>query len=116
MMDYKTFVMNLNSLKAYKEEIARLNSELDRMLSDPYSREAKRLGINDFEFRQIELNYYVTAVEMTEKALERIPEEIRKILEEIYIGHRSFIGLGAEIGYSGHGLWSYLKRETEKYL
>ena len=63
-----------------------------------------------------ELYFLCLMIEETERVLNRMPDELKNMLEDIFIKGMTYRAVGEKYGYSDAGLWLMLKRETEKYL
>lgn len=133
-MDYRTFTTNLSNYKRYKEDLTKVETELDALF---YAlRGVKGVGYSDntkstnesqkalnwltldekYNLKLREKEFILQAISQVENILERMPEELRNMLVRVYVDGWTFRKLGEEIGYSDHGLWQHMKRETERYL
>lgn len=133
-MQYKIFIANLTNLERMKADIVRLKSKLEDleyiesgvkgisydkqpMGHNPSFAAIKRLDLVDkVDNLYRDINFLEMCVDQVESILSRMPEELADALKEIYIKGKTFRRVGMDHGYSDHGYWQYLKRETEKYL
>lgn len=133
-MDYRTFVMNLANLNRYKEDLSKVDLELEQIFY--VLRGVKGVGYTDnggstnesqkalnwlsldekYNAKLKERDFICEAICQVESILERMPEDLSSALQEIYIKGKTFRRVGMDHGYSDHGYWQYLKRETERYL
>lgn len=133
-MDYRTFVINLSNLDRYRNDLVQTKTDLDTLLynlsgvkglsydqvmvhGNPSVTEQKRLEMIDkYNVKLKEKEFIEDAIEQVETILKRMPAELSSIMKKIYIDGHTFKSVSIEYGYSDHGFWQYLKRETEKYL
>ncbi len=133
-MEYRTFVINLANLKRYREDLNKVNLELEQIFY--VLRNVKGLGYenithstNDslkalnwlsldekYNDKLREKEFIENAINQIETILNRMPEELRNMLIKVYLEGWTFDKLGREVGYSHNGMWNYLKREAERYL
>ena len=133
-MNYKVFVRYLKSHEENKKTLTRLEAEIndfEYVMSgvsavrydvqpthgNPSQKEQKRLEMIE-KYNKMLKEYKTTldCVVLIENLLNGMPEELKEMLTEIYVEGHTFSSVGREYGYSDHGLWKKLKRETEKYL
>lgn len=133
-MDYRTFTTNLSNYTRYKEDLNKIETELDALF---YAlRGVKGVGYSDntkstnesqkalnwltldekYNLKLREKEFILQAISQVENILERMPEELRNMLIKVYLEGWTFDKLGREVGYSHNGMWNYLKREAERYL
>ena len=133
-MKYKTFTRLLRSLNDNREELSKLKEKIDDFLYEMTGVKGVRFDVTAVngnpsvnEERNLDMiekyNVLLKEYETTEKSilltvntLNRMPTELRTLLEEVYVKGKSFTNVGREHGYSDHGLWKLMKREAEKYL
>lgn len=133
-MNYRTFTTNLSNLERYRNDLHDVEIELDSIF---YAlRGVKGVGYTDnhgttnnsqkalnwlsldekYNAKLKERDFIKDAIDQVESILTRMPEELREMLVKVYIEGWTFTRLGAEHGYSNHGMWQYMRRESEKYL
>lgn len=133
-MDYKIFVTNLTNLKRMKSEYERLASRLDDLIyletgvkgisydnmlvsHNPSLSALKRLEMVDtVDDMCREINFLAVSIRQTEEVLERMPKEVKTMLEEKFVKGWSFEKLAEKYGYSKSGIQYKIVAETEKYL
>ena len=133
-MNYKVFARHLRSLNDDRKELYLIETELDRILYDlsgvkglRYDQHIGSTNVALAEEKKLELiekynakleEYDLTKnqISMIENILGKMPDELRTMLQEVYVQNNTFRKVGMMHGYSDHGLWKMLKRETEKYL
>ena len=134
MMNYKIFTANLARLNDIRRSIEDVRSRLEvaeyaesgvkgidythtPMTHNPSLSALKRLELVDkVDELTRQLNWLTATVEEIESLLARMPEELQIMLTEVYVKNMTFRAVGLKHGYSDHGLWQMLKRETERYL
>ena len=133
-MDYKTFT---NDLANYNENILRYQKakdELEVILYDlcgvrgvsydsitvhgnPSVKALNWLKQEDkYNEKEAELKRYETALVNVERAKKKIPKELWFMLTDKFVRGMTYTQVGMKYGYSGRGMWAYLRRETERYL
>ena len=133
-MDYKTFT---NDLANYNENILRYQKakdELEVILYDlcgvrgvsydsimvhgnPSQKALNWLKQEDkYNEKEAELRRYETALVNVERAKKKIPMELWVMLTDKFVRGMTYTQVGLKYGYSGRGMWAYLRRETEHYL
>ena len=133
-MTYKVFVRYLRSHEENKKALSRLEAEMndfEYVMSgvsavrydvtpthgNPSQKGQKRLEmIEKYNKLLKEFKATMECVVLVENLLNGMPEELREMLTEVYVQNKTFSRVGMEHGYSDHGLWKKLKRETEKYI
>lgn len=133
-MDYRTFTTNLSNYNRYKEDLNKVETELDALFyalrgvkGVGYSDNTKStnesqkalnwLNLDDkYNAKLKEKDFIIEAINQVESILGRMPEELREMLLKVYVEGWTFSKLGERNGYSHNGMWQYLKRETERYL
>ena len=133
-MDYKTFTTNLANLKRYRQSEIALKDELDQILyalsgvrgvsydqvmvhGNPSQKALNWLKLQDkYNAKEEELKFIQSAIRQVESVLSRMPENIQKMLIEVFCDGHTYRYVGEKYGYSDHGVWQMMKRETEKYL
>lgn len=131
-MDYRVFKNEISNLKAYCRSKKEIEIELEVMWHElsglkairydkqptsynPEMSESYRLELIDrIEKKQKELDYTILAIERYENELERLPSDIREMVEQIFILGKTFAEVGKTIGYSDNGLHYKIKKEVEK--
>lgn len=131
-MDYRVFKNEISNLKAYYRSKKEIENELEVMWHElsglkairydkqpssfnPELSESYRLELIDrIEKKQKELDYTILAIERYESELERLPSDIREMVEQIFILGKTFAEVGKTIGYSDNGLHYKIKKEVEK--
>lgn len=133
-MEYRVFTSNLARLKDIRKSIESVKTRLEvkqyeesgvkgidythtPTSHNPSVTALKRLELVD-EVDELtrQLNWLTATVEEIESLLARMPEELQIMLTEVYVKNMTFRAVGLKHGYSDHGLWQMLKRETERYL
>ena len=133
-MDYKTFTTDLTN---YNENILRYQKakdELEVILYDlcgvrgvsydsimvhgnPSVKALNWLKQEDrYNEKEAELRRYETALVNVERAKKKIPKELWFMLTDKFVRGMTYTQVGMKYGYSGRGMWAYLRRECEKYL
>lgn len=133
-MDYRTFT---NDLENYAENLKRLQKaedELEVILYDlcgvrgvsydsimvhgnPTQKALNWLKIEDkYNAKQSEVERYRTAIRNVEQVKKRLPMELWLMLNDKFVKGMTYMQLGDKYGYSGHGMWLFLRREVERYL
>ena len=133
-MDYKTFTTDLAN---YNENILRYQKakdELEVILYDlcgvrgvsydsimvhgnPSVKALNWLKQEDkYNEKEAELRRYETALVNVERAKKKIPMELWVMLTDKFVRGMTYTQVGMKYGYSGRGMWAYLRRETERYL
>jgi hypothetical protein len=133
-MDYKTFT---NDLSNYNENILRYQKakdELEVILYDlcgvrgvsydsimvkgnPSVKALNWLKQEDkYNEKEAELRRYETALVNVERAKKKIPMELWVMLTDKFVRGMTYTQVGMKYGYSGRGMWAYLRRETERFL
>ena len=133
-MNYKVFTRHLRSLEDNRRTMADLAFELDSIVYDmggvkglrydlqavhgnPSVKEEKRLEmVERYNEKLKEYEFIRDQISFIESTLNKMPEELKTMLDEVYIQGMTFSYVGKLHGYSDHGLWKMMKRETEKYL
>ena len=133
-MDYRTFTTNLSNYTRYKEDLAKLNLELEQIFyvlrgvkgvgyeNIAHSTNESQKALNwltldeKYNLKLREKEFILQAISQVENILERMPEELRNMLVRVYVDGWTFRKLGEQYGYSYNGMWQYMKRETERYL
>lgn len=133
-MEYRVFTSNLAHLKEIRKSIESVKTRLDvkqyeesgvkgidythiPTSHNPSVTALKRLDlIDEVDELTRELNCLLMLTEEIESLMSRMPEELQDMLNDIFIKGMTYKAVGLKYGYSGNGLWHYLKRETEKYL
>lgn len=131
-MDYRVFKNEISNLKAYYRSKKEIENELEVMWHElsglkairydkqpssfnPELSESYRLELIDrIEKKQKELDYTILAIERYESELNRLPSDIREMVEQIFILGKTFAEVGKTIGYSDNGLHYKIKKEVEK--
>lgn len=131
-MDYRVFKNEISNLKAYYRSKKEIENELEVMWHElsglkairydkqptSYNQEMSesyRLELIDrIEKKQKELDYTILAIERYESELNRLPSDIKEMVEQIFILGKTFAEVGKTIGYSDNGLHYKIKKEVEK--
>ena len=133
-MDYRTFTTNLSNYNRYKEDLTKVETELEQIFY--LLRGVKGVGYSDntkstnesqkalnwltldekYNLKLREKEFILQAISQVENILERMPEELRNMLIKVYVDGWTFRKLGEQYGYSYNGMWQYLRREVERYL
>lgn len=132
MMDYKTFKNEISNIKAYTKSISDIKTELELLWYEltgvkgiqynkqpssynPELNESYRLELLDrIESKEKELDFTYLAIERYRANLDRLPSDIRWIVEQIFIDNKTFAEIGKTVGYSDRGLHYKVKKEIEK--
>ena len=133
-MRYKAFVRKLQNLELYRRDAKDLQAEIDNLLYEmggvrgvsfdrqggTTNQEVKELHrldlIEKYNRKLSELEFTKQEIRQIEDILGRMPEELKVMLDEIYIQNLTFRKVGELHGYSYNGIWKLMKRECEKYL
>ena len=131
-MDYKTFTNEIRNIKAYSKSISEIKIELELLWYElsgvkgiqydkqpssynPELNESYRLELLDrIESKENELDFTYLAIERYRANLDRLPSDIRWIVEQIFIENKTFAEIGKIVGYSDRGLHYRVKKEIEK--
>lgn len=134
LMDYKIFTSNLMNLKRMKGEHKRLSLRLDDLIyletgvkgvsygqvmvsHNPSLTALKRLDMVDkVDDLCRELNYLTMAIDETEKALNKMPKELKGMLTDKFIKGWTYDRVGEKYGFSHSGIQYRMEKETERYL
>lgn len=133
-MDYKTFTHDLTNYNENIKRLARAEDELGIVLYDlcgvrgisydstmvhgnPTQKALNWLTLEDrYNEKANEVERYRTAIMNVESAKRKLPKHLWSILVEKFVKGKTYTEIGLKYGYSNHGMWVYLKRETERYL
>ena len=133
-MDYRTFTIDLMNYNENLLRYQKAKDELDIILYDlcgvrgvsydsimvhgnPSQKALKWLRQEDkYNEKEAELKRYETALVNVERAKKRIPKELWLMLTDKFVRGMTYTQVGMKYGYSGRGMWAYLRRETEHYL
>lgn len=133
-MNYRTFTSNLSRLDDYRKSLDSIKEELDLILYEmtgvkgisydklPSSYNPSLTALKSLEMvekyneKQQEFDFTLMAIQQVEIVLARMPSELSEMLKEVFCKGMTYKSVGLKYGYSDHGLWQMLKRETEKYL
>lgn len=133
-MNYRTFTANLSRLDDYRKSLDSIKEELDLILYEmtgvkgisydklPSSYNPSLTALKSLEMvekyneKQQEFDFTLMAIQQVEIVLARMPSELAEMLKEIFVKGMTYKAVGMKYGYSDHGMWQMLKRETEKYL
>ena len=133
-MTYAIFTANLRNMREMRRELKKIEDELEVILYDmtgvkgirydntpvsfnPSLSALKQLeGIERYDELLRERNYLQTAIAQTEECMEGMPTRLKSMLIDLYVHGLTYKKAGEKYGYSDYGLWSYVKRETEKHL
>ena len=131
-MDYRTFKNEISNLKAYTRAARELECEIDALWYElsgvkgiqfdklpisynPELNESYRLDlIDEIETKQKELDFTLLAIERYKDELERLPDDIKDVVVQIFINGHTFAEIGQKVGFSDRGLHYRVKREIEK--
>ena len=131
-MDYRTFKNEISNLKAYTRSARELENEIDALwyeltgvkgvqydkLPSSYNSDLSenfRLELLDrIEFKQKELDFTMLAIERYQNELNRLPDDIKNYVVQIFIYGHTFAEIGEKIGYSDRGLHYKVKKEIER--
>lgn len=134
MMDYKIFTTNLANLKRMKGEHKKLSSKLEDLIyletgvkgvsygqvmtsHNPSLQALKRLEMVELvDDLCRELNYLALAIDETEKALNKMPNELKDMLTDKFIKGWTYDRVGEKYGFSHSGIQYRMENETQKYL
>lgn len=133
-MDYRVFTSNLANLGKIRKDIESVKTKLEvaeydetgvkgvsfdsmPLSHNPSVTALKRLEmVEKVDELTRELYFLCLMIEETERVLNRMPEDLKCMLEDIFIKGMTYRAVGEKYGYSDAGLWMFVKRETEKYL
>lgn len=131
-MDYRVFKNEISNLPSYYKSAEKLKDDLDVLWHElsglkairydkqpasfnPEMSESYRLELMDrIEKKQRELDFTYLAIERCESELNRLPSDIKEMVEQIFILGKTFAEVGKSIGYSDNGLHYKIKKEIEK--
>lgn len=133
-MKYKAFVRKLQNLELYRNEMKILDEQIQLLIyemggvkgvsfdqkggtTNPEIKEEHRLDlIEKYNIKIAEKEFTEKEISQIEGILGRMPEELKIMLDEVYIQGLTFRKVGQLHGYSGQGVWKLMKRECERYL
>ena len=133
-MDYRTFCIDLEQYAENLKRLKKAEDELDLILYDlcgvrgvsydsimvhgsPTQKALNWLKLEDkYNAKQSEVERYRTAIRNVEQVKKRLPVELWLMLNDKFVKGMTYSALGIKYGYSDHGMWTMMKRETEKYL
>ena len=133
-MDYRTFCIDLENYAENLKRLKKAEDELDIILYDlcgvrgvsydsimvhgnPTQKALNWLKLEDkYNAKQSEVERYRTAIRNVEQVKKRLPIELWLMLNDKFVKGMTYSALGIKYGYSDHGIWTYLKREVERYL
>lgn len=133
-MNYRTFTANLSRLDDYRKSLDSIKEELDLILYEmtgvkgisydklPSSYNPSLTALKSLEMvekyneKQQEFDFTLMAIQQVEIVLARMPSDLAEMLKEVFVKGMTYKAVGMKYGYSDHGMWQMLKRETEKYL
>ena len=134
LMTYEVFTRNLMCLKPYRKMRKELKGELETIFYDmtgvkgvsfgnvpvsfnPSMEAIKKLEmVEKYEDKLREYNFVNLCIQEIEKQLDRMPDNIKAMLTDVYVKNMTFAKASVKYGYSDGGFWNMLKRETEKHL
>lgn len=133
-MDFKTFTNNLSNYSNMKRELERAKQDLEVLLYDLSGvkgvgyeqvtgttnesvKALKWLTLDDkYNSKLNEVEYYERAIKSVDDILKRLPTDLYEMLMCKFVVGMTYEQVGRKFGYSNHGMWQYLKRETERFL
>lgn len=133
-MDYRTFTTDLENYAENLKRLKKAEDELDLILYDlcgvrgvsydsvmvhgnPTQKALNWLKLEDkYNAKESEVERYRTAIRNVEQVKKRLPVELWLMLNDKFVKGMTYSALGIKYGYSDHGMWAMMKRETEKYL
>lgn len=133
-MDYRTFTNNLANYQENKKRLVRAKTDLENILYDlanvrgisydsvmvhgnPSQKALNWLKLDDrFNEKENEVKYYESAILSVEQAKKKIPKRLWAMLVDKFVKGMTYSAIGVKYGYSDHGIWQMMKRETERYL
>lgn len=133
-MDYRTFTIDLMNYNENLLRYQKAKDELDVILYDlcgvrgvsydsimvkgnPSQKALNWLKQEDkYNEKEAELKRYETALVNVERAKKKIPMELWVMLTDKFVRGMTYTQVGLKYGYSSHGMWQMMKRETERYL
>jgi len=133
-MDYRTFCIDLENYAENLKRLKKAEDELEVILYDlcgvrgvsydsimvhgnPSQKALNWLKLEDkYNAKESEVERYRTAIRNVEQVKKRLPKELWMMLNDKFVKGMTYSALGTKYGYSDHGIWTYLKREVERYL
>lgn len=133
-MDYRTFCIDLENYAENLKRLKKAEDELEAILYDlcgvrgvsydsimvhgnPSQKALDWLKLEDkYNAKESEVERYRTAIRNVEQVKKRLPKELWLMLNDKFVKGMTYSALGIKYGYSDHGMWTMMKRETEKYL
>lgn len=133
-MLYKTFTNNLKMYKENKKEVERIKEELDVILYDlsnvkgiGYDQQGGSTNLSQkalnwlkmdekYNAKLNELEYYESAIKSVDLVKARLPKKLWLMLYDKFVKDMTYREVGLKYGYSDHGVWAMMKRETERFL
>lgn len=133
-MDYRTFTNNLANYSENKKRLVRAKTDLENILYDlanvrgisydsvvvhgnPSQKALNWLKLDDrFNEKENEVKYYESAILSVEQAKKKIPKRLWAMLVDKFVKGMTYSAIGIKYGYSDHGIWQMMKRETEHYI
>lgn len=131
-MEYRTFRNEISNLRSYYEAKCQTEDEIDLLWYEltgvkgvsfdrqptsfnPSLSEQTRLELLDkIEQKEKELDYLWMAIERYEKNLNRLSDEVRGYVEQLFILGETFETVGKRTGYNKGSIAYKIRSEVEK--
>ena len=133
-MDYKTFATDMAEYRENKKRLAKARDELEVILYDlcgvrgvsydsimvhgnPTQKALNWLKLEDkYNDKDTEVKRYELAIRNVEIVKAKLPKELWLMLYDKFVKGMTYREIGKKYGWSGNGVWHYIKRECERYL
>lgn len=133
-MDYRTFCNDLTEYAENKKRLAKAKEDLEVILYDlcgvrgvsydsvmvhgnPTQKALNWLKLEDkYNDKETEVKRYELAIKNVEIVKAKLPKELWLMLYDKFVKGMTYREIGKKYGWSGNGVWHYIKRECERYL
>lgn len=82
------------------------SAEMEMLKREKFNQKIERIDM--------EINGYRQAIEEYESTLNRLPEDIQRMVERKFLGGITYYKLGQEFGYTPTGAMKHMQKEVEK--
>lgn len=133
-MDYRTFCIDLENYAENLKRLKKAEDELEVILYDlcgirgvsydsimvhgnPSQKALNWLKLEDkYNDKETEVKRYELAIRNVEIVKAKLPKELWLMLYDKFVKGMTYREIGKKYGWSGNGVWHYIKRECERYL
>lgn len=131
-MDYQKFKNEISNLKAYykslrelEQERKRLEYELEGVKGIRYDKLPASFNPEFAEMYRLELierlveiekeiGFTVQTIKRYESQINRLPDDVKPLVDLLFIQGKTFKEVGYMFGYSDNGIYHKIKKEIEK--